>query len=161
MRKLLVDLELLLDVLLDRAPHAEAASRLWAAAEERQVTALIPAHRLAVTFQLLAARHGEEAAWKTIRLLLQVFGVAAIDAGVLQRAASLRLPDFDDAVMVAAAEAAGCQAVVTRHLGSFSGSLLPAIDADVALSLLADESGVNAGTLIRRRRSLPREVASD
>ena len=160
MRKLLVDLEVVLDVVLDRRPHAAAATGLWAATEERRVTTLIPAHRLTTAFYLLERRHGSATAWKTIRLILQVFGVAGVDAAVLHRAASLQMIDFEDAVMVAAAEAAGCEAVVTRDLAGFSGSSLPAIAPDVALALLADEARA-PGPLTRRRQRQPSQPPTD
>jgi hypothetical protein len=51
-----------------------------------------------------------------------------------RRALALGWPDFEDAVCAAAAEAAGCQAIVTRDLDGFPASPLPVVDPAGALS---------------------------
>jgi len=43
-RLLLFDLNVVLDVLFDRAPFATEAAALWTAAKDRDVIGLIPAH---------------------------------------------------------------------------------------------------------------------
>jgi hypothetical protein len=46
------------------------------------------------------------------------------------------MPDFEDAVTAAAAERAGCDAVVTRNLADYDASPIPAIDPATALAWL-------------------------
>lgn len=43
-RRVLIDLDVVLDVLLDRAPHAEASAALWAAVEAGEADGLLAAH---------------------------------------------------------------------------------------------------------------------
>lgn len=43
-RRILVDLNVVLDVLLERAPHVEASAALWAAVERGELEGLLPAH---------------------------------------------------------------------------------------------------------------------
>jgi hypothetical protein len=50
------------------------------------------------------------------------------------RALGLGWPDFEDAVCAAAAEASGCQAIVTRDPDGFPDSPVPVVDAAGALS---------------------------
>jgi hypothetical protein len=74
--------------------------------------------------------------------VLSVFGVAPVDEAVLRRALSLWWSDFEDAVCAAAAEAAGCDVIVTRAPGDFRGSPVPVVDPVTALSLLQGGSGL-------------------
>jgi predicted nucleic acid-binding protein len=53
MKPLLLDLNVILDVLLDRPPSADAASALWAAIETGQGRGLVPAHGLTTVIYLL------------------------------------------------------------------------------------------------------------
>jgi len=82
------------------------------------------------------------------------FGVAAVDVAVIQRALALGWTDFEDAVTAAAAEAARCDAVVTRDPKGFAGSTLPVMSAETAVALLAGDlpEGVDERPTTRHRR---------
>jgi predicted nucleic acid-binding protein len=140
--RLLVDVDVVLDVLLDRRPHAAAASALWAAGERGSCRLAVSAHAVTTIFYLASRQRSRSFARSLISDLLTVFDVAAVDGAILARAATLELADFEDAVFVAAAEASACAAVVTRNLAHYEGGPLPAIDAAAALAWLnlADEA---------------------
>lgn len=136
MKPLLLDLNIVLDVILDRSPGAEAASALWAAIETGQSVGVIPAHGVTTVFYLLEKARNTAFARDGVERLLTVFGVAAIDEKVVRRALALGWPDFEDAVCAAAAEASGCQAIVTRDPDGYPNCPLPVIDAAAALAWL-------------------------
>lgn len=140
MKHLLFDTDVVLDVLLGRAPHDELAAALWAAGELGRCRLSISAHAVTTIFYL-ASRHRDPAtARRLVGDLLSVFGVAPVDGDILKRAATLDMKDFEDAVACAAAEALGCDAVVTRNLADFDAAPLPAVDPATALAWL-DETG--------------------
>lgn len=121
----LIDLNVVLDVLLDRAPHADAASAVWAAVETGRVEGRLAAHSV-TTLHYLASRSGGRAFGdRCVSDVLTVFGVAGVDRAVLQDALALKWPDFEDAVCAAAAHAAGCHAIVTRDPKGFRKAALP------------------------------------
>jgi predicted nucleic acid-binding protein len=134
--RLLVDLNVVLDVLLDRAPHAEVSAQLWAAVERREVEGVIPAHGFTTVFYLAAKARGPEFAREVVSDLVTVFGVAPVDQTVVQRALALAWPDFEDAVCVAAAEAAACELVITRDPSGFPDSPVAVVQPATALALL-------------------------
>jgi PIN domain len=68
--------------------------------------------------------------------LIGVFAVAPVDDAVIRRAIVLAWPDFEDAVCAAAAEASGCDALVTRDPDGYPNAPLPVIDPAAALSWL-------------------------
>ena len=134
--RLLVDLNVVLDVLLDRAPHAEAAAQLWGMVERGEAEALIPAHGFTTVFYLASKHRDAKFAREVVAGLVQVFGVAPVDQAVVQRALALAWPDFEDAVCAAAAESAGCGLLVTRDPSGFAEAPVPVVDPATALALL-------------------------
>lgn len=122
MKRLLFDVNLVLDVLLDRRPHAAAASDVWSAVEDGSAEGLLSAHAVTTIHYLNAKAVGGRMAKETIDALLSVFGVAAVDDRVVRAALTLGWRDFEDAVTAAAARQAGCAAIVTRNPRDFAGS---------------------------------------
>jgi predicted nucleic acid-binding protein len=135
-KTLLLDLNVILDVILDRPPRADSASALWAAIEKGHGRGLIPAHGLTTVFYLLEKARDLAFARDRVERLVSVFGVAAVDDPVIRRALVLGWPDFEDAVCAAAAEASGCEAIVTRDPGGYPNCPLPVIDPTAALAWL-------------------------
>ena len=162
MRRVLLDLNVLLDVLLDREPHAEMSAAIWAAIEERRLDGALAAHGLTTIFYLVAKQRGRVAAREVVADLLAVFGIAAVDEVVLRRAVALDLADFEDAVAAAAAEAAACDAIVTRDLSGFRGSPVQALEPLLVLAALDAEIHEPAATYGkgRRRRGVRRAAAA-
>ena len=136
MKPLLLDLNVILDVILDRPPGAEAASALWAAIESGLGRGLIPAHGVTTIFYVLEKARGASFARDGAERLIGVFGVAAVNETVIKRALVLGWPDFEDAVCAAAAEESGCEAIVTRDPDGYPDCPLPVIDPAAAMSRL-------------------------
>ncbi len=139
MKPLLLDLNVILDVILDRRPGADAAAALWAAIESGHGRGLIPAHGVTTIFYLLEKARGAAFARDGVERLISVFGVAPVNDTVVRRALVFGWPDFEDAVCAAAAEASGCEAIVTRDPDGYPNPPLPVIDPAAALSWLVTE----------------------
>jgi predicted nucleic acid-binding protein len=136
MRRFLVDVNVILDAILARPRHSAAATRLWDAVDSKRVEALLAAHGMTTLFYLLARAKGAAAARSTVAGLIGVFRVAPVDEAVIRRAVALDWRDFEDAVCAAAAEAAGCDGIVTHDPSGFSGCSLPVLSADTAVALI-------------------------
>jgi predicted nucleic acid-binding protein len=134
--KVLLDLNVLLDVILDRKPGVQAAARLWAVLEEGGGRGFIPAHGVTTVFYILEKAQGPVFARRAVEQLLHVFAVAPVTDVVLRRALVLAWPDFEDAVCAASAEAAGCDAIVSRDPAGFPDPPLAVVDPAAALGLL-------------------------
>jgi len=138
-KTVLLDLNVVLDVILERQPGVIAAARLWAALEQGAGRGLIPAHGVITIHYILAKARGRVFARQGVAQLLSVFGVAPIDEPVLQRALALAWRDFEDAVCAAAAEAARCDALVTRDPDGFTDAPLPVMDPATAFVRLSTD----------------------
>lgn len=125
--RVLVDLNVVLDVLLDREPHSDAAAALWAAVESDEAEGVVAAHCITTLHYLATRSGGRPFAHKCVSGVLSVFAVAPVDGSVLQQAIAMGWGDFEDAVCAAAATAAGCQAIVTRDATGFKAAALPTL----------------------------------
>ena len=136
MKRVLLDVNVILDVLLDRHPHAEAASAVWSAVETGRVAGFLSANAVTTIHYLNARTVGARMAGATTTALLSVFDVAGVDEAVLRSAATLGWSDFEDAVTAAAAVRARCEAIVTRNPGDFAKAairVLSPVEAAAAL----------------------------
>jgi predicted nucleic acid-binding protein len=139
MRKVLVDTNVILDVLLDRQPHAAASVAVWAAIETGSVEGLLAAHAVTTIHYLIRRNLGNARAKRTIAAMLRVFGVASVDALVIQQALDLPLSDFEDAVTAAAAQVAACDCIVTRDPKGFRGCGLRSLMPEAAVPLFGNQ----------------------
>ncbi len=137
MTRVLLDINVLLDVILDRRPGVTAATHLWARLEQGHGQGVIPAHGVTTIFHILERAQGAAFARRAVEQLLQVFAVAAVTDVVLRRALVLAWPDFEDAVCAASAEADGCDVIVSRDAAGFPDPPLPVVDPAAALGLLS------------------------
>ena len=159
MKRLLLDVDVVLDLVLGRSPFAAAAAELWSLADGGRVAILLPAHGVTTIHYLAARERGNAFARRLIPDLLVVPEIAPVDGPVLRRALALGWPDFEDAVCAAAAELARCDLLVTRDPRGYRHSPVPAVDARTALSLIAGGSGPGevrergAGTYGKRSRT--------
>lgn len=135
-KRVLVDANVVLDVLLDRQPHFIASAALWAAVENGKAEGLLAAHAVTAIHYLLSRKLGAAGAGQSLRAISKVLGVAPVDGNILQQAIQAPRQDFEDSVTAAAADASGCHLIVTRDPKGFRRSPLPALDPARALALL-------------------------
>ncbi len=129
----LLDTNVILDVLLDRKPHAAASEAIWAAIETGAGKGFLAAHAITTIYYLVQKQLGSAQARQILRALLQVFTVAAVDERVLKNALNLDCPDFEDSVALAAAQNAGCDFVITRDPKGFRNAPLRVFTPTAAL----------------------------
>ena len=123
---ILIDLNVVLDVLQRREPHYEASAALLEAVARREIAGLVAAHAITTVHYIVHRHRNRGAADAAVDWLLGHLDVATIGRTELVRARALGWKDFEDAVVAAAAESAGCRHIVTRNVKDFRDSLVPA-----------------------------------
>ena len=134
--RVLLDLNVVMDVLTRRQPFYENSAKAWAAVESGWVEGYIAAHSV-TTMQYLVNRHctRKEAAL-AIADLMRVFSVASVNRDVLYQALTLDWKDFENAVQVVAAAQAGATFIVTRNPADYPNCPVPVISpADLLTNL--------------------------
>jgi predicted nucleic acid-binding protein len=135
--KLLVDLNVLLDVVQDRTPHYRDSAEILSRSRTGVLHSLIPAHALTTLHYIVNKAAGRTKADEVVDWLLAHFEIVAADRPIFQRARELAIADFEDAVVASLAEAAKCDHIVTRNQRDFTGSTVPAISPGGLLALLS------------------------
>ena len=137
MTKVLFDINVILDVLLDRKPHAEASAAAWTAVETGVSEGLLSAHAVTTIHYLVRKELGAAKTMRIVSAMLKVFGVAAVDSAVIQEALHLSFSDFEDAVTAAAARLAGCDYIVTRDPKGFRRSPVRSLTPEALTPILS------------------------
>ncbi|MBT9560579.1 MAG: PIN domain-containing protein [Myxococcales bacterium] len=137
MKRVLVDLNVVLDVLLEREPHVHDSAAVWRLLELGLARGLLSAHAITTLHFIAARARGPAFARRCISDVLSVFEVASVDGPVLLSALALGWTDFEDAVTATAAVSASCDALITRDATGFSQAALPVLSPRSALPLLA------------------------
>ncbi len=118
----LLDLDVLIDVALDREPFAKPATELLDALEARPGSAFIAWHSLANFYYLVSPAQGRHDAKRFLVDLTRFVDVAPTTTTGLHFAAQLPMRDFEDAMQVAAATACDASVIATRNLRDYRNS---------------------------------------
>ena len=122
--KVVLDTNVVLDLLLDRAPHADAAAQVFAQIESGLLTACVCATTITTIHYVAEKTAGDAAARQHLAQLLQLVEVAPVTRPVVELALTSSMADFEDAVLAYAALQSGAQAVITRNGRDFQGGPL-------------------------------------
>jgi len=117
----LLDLNVILDFLQDRQPHAQHARSLFAAAQDGRVSLWISGDAPSTLFYVLERQLRQEKVKNPsleeqghIRKLLKHVAVAPVTKAGLERATGFGMEDYEDAIQAACAVEAGLGTLVTR-----------------------------------------------
>jgi predicted nucleic acid-binding protein len=119
MRRVLVDGEILLDILLDRDVFAEEASKLCQLIESQQIEAYVTPTTLSKFFEIGRESQGVEIAWQAVSQFQEIMKVCPVDAKIIQKASSFKLDDFEVAVQLACATVMKLDVIITRKIQEF------------------------------------------
>lgn len=125
MMRILADTDVVLDLLLDRAPFVEAAARLWELQEQGRLEIHISAITPLNVYYIARRLRGAGPARQAVEALLSCCHVCPVTPAVLTEALTLRLSDYEDAVQCVSASASSLSAIVTRNGKDFQGAPMP------------------------------------
>jgi len=125
--KVMLDLNVLLDVAQRREPFYAASAAVLSQAIEGPNVACLPGHALTTLHYIVAKHAGREPAGTLVDWVLDHLEVVPQDRAQFVRARNLKLTDFEDAALASAAEASGCALIVTRNVADFGSSPVPAV----------------------------------
>jgi len=125
--KALVDLNVLLDVTLNRSDFVkESALAFGRLVSMRNGQCYVAQHAVTTLFYIIRKQCGADCARLTVRRVLKVLKVLPASRQVLMEAADPRYADYEDTVSFLSAAAAGCDLILTRNPKDFALSPVPA-----------------------------------
>ena len=123
--RVLFDVDVVLDLLLDRTPFSTDAGILFSKAEQGELSGHICATAVTTIHYIARKAIGERRAREEVRKLLTFLEPLAVNRAILEGAFDAAFRDFEDAVSHEAARQAGVECIVTRNIRDFKGSQIP------------------------------------
>ena len=137
MRTVLLDINVVLDVLADREPFAEAAQGLLGEIEAGVLRGVIAAHTVTTLHYLLARELSKRRVKRVLTDLLHIVGIVPVDEDRLRHALAMDWTDLDDALQAVCAEAVEADFLVTRDKKGFKRSSVRSVTPAEMLVLAA------------------------
>lgn len=125
--KVMIDLNVILDVLQKRDPFYETSAALLAATETGHVEGYIAAHSVTTLFYLIQKGKSASEARATITNLLQFLRIGSVDQTTIEQALNLDYRDFEDAVQMMSAVQCKVDCLITRNIKDYQTALLPVV----------------------------------
>lgn len=135
--RVLLDVNILLDVLAKREPFYNLSAAVWASVESGQAQGLVAAHCVTTLYYRIARHTSRSKAILAVNDLLRVFSVAAVNQAVIYQALAMNWPDLEDAVQAYAAAQARAHYIITRNAADFRVSPVPVVGPSEFLALMA------------------------
>jgi predicted nucleic acid-binding protein len=137
--RVLVDLNVIIDVVQQRQPFFADSARVLDAVSYGKVTGLLAAHSISTLFYVMTRWQNREVASSTITSLLDVFTIATVNDSVVRKALAWGWQDFEDAIQMAAALNEQADYLVTRNRQDFEAQPVPVLEPAGLLALLAQK----------------------
>jgi predicted nucleic-acid-binding protein len=125
--QVLFDSDVLLDVLAQRQPFVAASAQALNTVTKPEVQGYVSGHAVTNIFYILRRHVGSERVRELLLRLLQHLQVANVTDEVIRSALPSSVTDFEDAVTIEAANAAGVEVIVTRNISDFVASSISAV----------------------------------
>ncbi len=126
-KRVFLDANVLLDVLLERERFYYDALRIWSACEQGAVEGYISAITLNNVYYVVHRIKSEATAMVCVRILLRIFRVVAVDAEILSLAADLHNRDYEDDIQFQCALKSECSQLFTRDPTHFDSSQIAVV----------------------------------
>jgi len=136
----LFDLNVLLDLFLNRSPWAIEASSLWLAHADGFIKGHVSAASLPTLFYVMSRQLNRERAFQGVDDCVQTLHVVPVDRQTVARARSLAGKDFEDDLQIACAVEIGADAIVSRDPSGFAHSPVPVFSPTELLQHLGNKA---------------------
>jgi len=114
-KRVLFDTNILLDVILNRAPHVKASAAALDLVGQGKVEGYVAGHAVTTIAYLVQREKGPAEAKRALVHLLSRVKVAPITDSSVRMALTMEFADLEDAVCAASAQEARCAVIVTRN----------------------------------------------
>lgn len=138
--KILLDTNIVLDVLMDRMPFADAAVELFSKVEDGVIIGYLCGTTVTTVYYIASKTLGAAKAKKEIKKLISLFEVAPVNRLVLESALEVDFNDFEDAVIHEAASHVGVDAIITRNPKDFRTSRISVYTSEELVRILTAQN---------------------
>ena len=127
MKKIVIDLNIILDFLNKRNFHKEAA-QLINMCVEKKLEGYICAHEITtLSYFLLKEQKDKAKVLNTLTALMDIFTIISIDESILRDSLISPISDYEDAVIEVSSMKNNLDYVITRNISDFKLSRIPSL----------------------------------
>ena len=131
----LIDTNVILDAVMTRAPHHVSAEKLFLLTAEDKLNAAITASSVTDIYYLLHKHlHDADQTKQVLLKLFSLFEVLDVTGSDCEKALSMPMNDYEDALLATCAKRRKLDLIITRNLKDFAESPVKAIAPDDFLS---------------------------
>ena len=139
MKKVLVDINILLDFLNKREDHISAAAIIDLCIKKK-IKGYVCSHEITIlSYFLEKHKYPKAQRIRIINSLLDTFSVISVNEKILRNALSSSIDDYEDAVIVESARSEQVDLIITRDLKDFKQSSYDIATASEALVLIGPD----------------------
>jgi predicted nucleic acid-binding protein len=135
--RVLLNINVVLDVLLVRQPWYPEASQVWDAHRNGQIVAGIAAFTVPTVFYVVRRQTDLSHAHDAVRICLNTFEIIPVQRSTLEDARNLMGSDYEDNLQLACALEGKMDALVTRDPSGYPGATMPVLTPTQLLAQLA------------------------
>lgn len=125
MKKVFVDTNILLDVLLERHPFCEPAQTLWTMVEQKKLAGAVSAISFNNIFYLIRKFSTAEKAYQALNTLSDIFKIVEVNQRIIKETLKTQWPDFEDGIQHACALKFGAKVILSRDTKGFGSGKVP------------------------------------
>jgi len=128
--KIVFDTNIILDVLLNRAPFVELSANLVSSVENKKIEGFLCATTVTTLDYLISKETNRNKARVEVRKLLSIFNISEVNLKVLELSLNSEFKDFEDAVQYYSGECCSVDGLVTRNIKDYKQAKLPIYTPD-------------------------------
>jgi len=138
--KILFDTNVILDVLLNRAPFVDMSANLVSSVESDVIEGYLCATTITTLDYLISKSRNRETAKIEIQKILTLFQIAEVNSTVLSMAINSGFADFEDAGQYFSGKCCNVNGLVTRNTKDYKQAALPIYTPDELWSIVSSSS---------------------
>lgn len=136
MSRIFLDINIILDIFLKRAPFYPASAQVFSLVENKQFEGYLSALSYPTLFYLLRKEKGGEEALKILKKVRIVLKTAPVMEKIIDSALSSNFRDFEDAIQYYTAAEVKSEYLITRNKKDYPANLLKIVTPEEFLALL-------------------------
>lgn len=137
--RVLFDVNILLDVLLNRSPWVTDSSSVWALNDQKRIEGYVAASTFTDIFYIARRIKDIPTAFQSIRICIDAFDICSVEQSTIALASNLPDNDFEDNVLIACAALSHMDAIVTRNTADFRNASTAVYTPTALLDLFQGE----------------------
>jgi predicted nucleic acid-binding protein len=136
MKRIFVDSDIILDLMLEREPFFNSAAELFYLIEKKKIKASVSALHFSNLHYIIRKVKSSELAKSVLRKLAIIVNILSIDEKAIELALESDFPDFEDAIQYYACLDNEIDVIVTRNKKDYKTGKLPVMSAEEYLAAL-------------------------